>query len=168
MESGVALRFPPHSKTLRVHERQCCEHGISSTCGVLECAGKAQRRRRFGLLPEDSPRLLAHHACCRRIQSGVALRSPPHSKTLSLRHRLSTTRVRGPDKLRSPEQGNWDFELSWSLQLGIWCFGSVRSLDLGPLVLIHGQFNREAASLPDGAAHKDTTAVRFDDMFDDG
>src|SRR6266516_3170182 len=161
MESGVALRFPPHSKTLRVHERQCCEHGISSTCGVLECAGKAQRRRRFGLLPEDSPRLLAHHVCCRRIQSGVALRFPPHSRTLSRRHRLSTTRVRGPDKLRSPEQGTWDFELFWSLGFGFWCFGIVWSLGLGLLVLIHGQLNLESASLPDGAAHEHPAAVRF-------
>jgi hypothetical protein len=40
-----------------------------------------------------------------RMESGVALRFPPHSKTLSRRHRLSTTRVRVPDKLRFPEQG---------------------------------------------------------------
>src|SRR3989442_4440728 len=164
MESGVALRFPPHSKTLRVHKRYCCEHCISSTCGVLECAGKAQRRRRFGLLPEDSPRFVAHHACCRRIQSGLVA----HSKTLSRRHRLSTTRVRVPDTLRSPEQCAWDLELLWSLELGIWCFGIVRSLDLGPLVLIHGQLDREAAPLPDGAAHEHPTAVRFDDMFHNG
>ena len=99
MESGVALRFPPHSKTLRVHEWHCCEHCISCTCGVLECAGKAQRRRRFGLLPED---------------------------------------------------------------------GNVRSLEFGFWDLIQGQFNRESAPLPDGAAHKHPTTVRFDDMFHDG
>jgi hypothetical protein len=37
----------------------------------LECAGKAKRRRRFWFLETGSPE---------RIQSGVALRLPPHSK----------------------------------------------------------------------------------------
>jgi hypothetical protein len=37
----------------------------------LECAGKAKRRRRFGFQKVVRPE---------RIQSGVALRLPPHSK----------------------------------------------------------------------------------------
>ena len=54
----------------------------SGSSQLLECAGRAQRRRRFCARP--------HHDRCansdlrhfRRIQSGVALRFPPHSKTL--------------------------------------------------------------------------------------
>jgi hypothetical protein len=53
IQSGVALRFPPHSKTLRVHEGPGCKRCNSGTCDVLECAGRAQRRRRFGSSPDD-------------------------------------------------------------------------------------------------------------------
>src|SRR5580765_7878420 len=48
----MTSRSPPHSKTLRVHERPCCNRWISGTCDALECAGRAQRRRRFGSSPD--------------------------------------------------------------------------------------------------------------------
>src|SRR5206468_11322392 len=30
-----------------LHQRLCCKHCLFSTCDALECAGRAQRRRRF-------------------------------------------------------------------------------------------------------------------------
>ena len=44
-------------------------------------------------------------------------------------------------------------EFLWSLALGFWDF-------------FHRQFNREAAPLPDRAADRYRSAMRFDDMFD--
>src|ERR671922_48280 len=59
------------------------ERGLSINLRVFDCAGRAQRRRRF-----------AEVAPYRVSQSGVALRLPPQSKRLS-RH-YSTLQVHGP------------------------------------------------------------------------
>src|SRR6059036_2569398 len=35
-----------------LQQRPCCKHCLSGTCVALDCAGRAQRRRRFGSLPD--------------------------------------------------------------------------------------------------------------------
>ena len=118
IQSGVALRFPPHSKTptqsiswsapaersgdgalarprksrkprFSPHPPNPKRRGASLPASLqnagaihfLECAGRAQRRRRFGAPPDRCANLDLRHVL--RIQSGVALRFPPHSKTLA-------------------------------------------------------------------------------------
>src|SRR5437773_1927451 len=49
---------------------------------LLECAGRAQRRRRFCSRPDRDRCANSDLLRGRGIQSGVALRFPPHSKTL--------------------------------------------------------------------------------------
>ena len=49
----------------------------------MECAGRAQRRRRFGWFLLELARI-----DLRLIQSGVALRLPPHSKGCAFPHGL--------------------------------------------------------------------------------
>ena len=73
-QSGVALRFPPHSKGWRPIRR-----GPLSLHQVLERGGKAKPRHRF---PIRNPIPRAPSVGHRHTggQSGVALRFPPHSK----------------------------------------------------------------------------------------
>ena len=59
---------------------------------VLDCAGRAQRRRRF-----------AEAAPCRVSQSGVALRLPPQSKRLS-RHYSTLQLAEMNDRLVIPSR----------------------------------------------------------------
>ena len=49
----------------------------------------------------------------------------------------------------------WRLGFLWSLVLGFWDF-------------FQGQFNREPAPLPDRTADRYRSAMRFDDMFDNG
>jgi len=83
IQGGVALRFPPHSKTL-----------ARSPTAMLQTL-LLLHVRRFGLRRQSSAATalwIASHGCesatslratSRNIQSGVALRFPPHSKTLA-------------------------------------------------------------------------------------
>src|SRR5438552_8184450 len=67
---GGAQRNPRYAsvKVFKPAERATAEEPSLMSAENLECADKAKRRRRFG-----SVELIA-------IQSGVALRLPPHSK----------------------------------------------------------------------------------------
>src|SRR5437667_136320 len=60
------------------------EHTVGKGCRqLLECAGRAQRRRRFGSFPKGYGNAGFIRSTPEEIQSGVALRFPPHSKTLA-------------------------------------------------------------------------------------
>ena len=70
---GWAILNSPSGRELPESIARKAPH-LGRTAADMECAGRAQRRRRFGLSTPTG----------RAIQSGVALRLPPHSKAAGL------------------------------------------------------------------------------------